>query len=127
MTTPPQSVARIEQRLDPHLHLTADLRPLRELFARLMDQMAERLQSAGLDQDDCVLDRLATLRLAGSTDERSDTEHTIVVQSLTDLRLFLKPFYEKCLQSFEQPPPYHDIHVTGIELLAIRAPDYPPA
>jgi N-methylhydantoinase A len=60
--------------------IALDLPRVRDLFVAMLEHAADEIQVAGYEQDDCVLDRYAEVRHAGSA------ESTVVpLESLTDL------------------------------------------
>lgn len=112
-------IAVVEQVLDPPLILNDDLRPLRDRFAALTDDMLRELQSRRLDLDDCVLERRATVVAD------SGTEQSIPVDSLTDRRWLFKSFIDNNLDAQGATPDTTALRMTAIALRAVRAPDYP--
>ena len=103
-------IAQVEQHFTPPLIIQDDLRPLRQAFADLSDALLLKLCEMGLDLDDCILERFATLAA-----DSSNAEQTLKVDSLADA------------QSFRNSLPNKELHpiITGVAVRAVRAPDYP--
>ena len=119
-TNADRTVTHLEESVTPPIPVTDDLRPLRERLAALMDRANHRIQLAGLEPDDCILERSARMRFAGA-----DSELTIAVESLTDRDRLLKPFFDKYLQAFEAPDGDCSVEVTAVGVRAVRVPDFP--
>lgn len=75
-----------------------DLDGLRLVFAELMEQAAEAVQTQVLDQDNTVLDRYIDVRYQGTTEVR-----TVPAESLTDPVRLLAPFHAACTQAITSP------------------------
>ena len=117
-----QTVATVEEDLSPPLEVGDNLRPLRERLASLMDEASLRVQLAGLEPDDCVLERHGRFRFIG---EHDDIQAPI--EGLTDRAVFLKPFLAKHLDRFGTSDHTRAIEVTALTIHALRVPDFPPS
>lgn len=67
-----------------------DIHALRAAFAHLMDQAAEAVHAAGLEQDDCVLERYADLAVPPE-----GSIHTVEVDMLSDRDLCIRALHER--------------------------------
>ncbi len=115
-------IAEVEDPITPPLRVTDELAPLRRRFVRLMDRATHQVLLAGLEPDDCILERTIRVRPVGDT-----TEKTIGVESLTDHRYLLKSFIDKHLggpEGMDSPAPA--VEITAIAVRAVRCPDFPP-
>lgn len=121
MTIERQTVATVEEDLSPPLEIGDCLRPLRERLASLMDEVNLRVQLAGLEPDDCVLDRYARFRFVGEDDHIQAP-----IDGLANRDVLLKPFLAKHLERFGKSDPARPVEVTALTIHALRVPDFPP-
>ena len=115
-----RTVARVERRVEPPLALDNELHGLREQFSELADEAVRAIQSAGLDLDDCVLDRYATLRHRHST-----IEHRVAVETLTNWQKIANSFSDKELGANERASLGDSILVVAVEMHVRQVPDFP--
>ncbi len=116
MTLKRELIVRVEEHLESPLVVGEDMRDLQRAFAALMDRVWTAVQMAGLDGDDCVLERFATVKIA-DTGEIAEFE----VGSLADPATFRKSLLRNGLRHIFDG----NIVLTGLAIEAIRAPDYP--
>jgi len=118
--TAPDVAARAQASFDPPLEIREDMMAVRQAFAALMDRVTADIQALGLDSDDCVMERSATVRIAGST--RDDS---IPAEFLASRGTFLKPLLDNSLRCITPANDSRVVFLVTACVEAFRAPDYP--
>ena len=122
-------VASIEEPVAPPLVVGDDLGELRRRFADLMDRVGRAVHLAGLDFDDCVLERWLCFRAGGR-----DEVNTSAVEFLSDAAAFRRglsivhndAFHRDAELHVETQPLNAEIHVVALGVRAVHVPDFPP-
>jgi len=110
-------VIAIEQRRLTQPIGTLQLERLRREFLSLMDAAGVAIQRAGLDFDECVLDRFAAMRFVGDPHVL-----TVEVVSLTDVARLEQPFRKLHAASHGRSPADRAVEVVVLEVCARHDP-----
>ncbi len=109
-----------QQDLPPHAALATDV--LKRAFAPLVEQAADDVQSAGFEQDDCIMDRYILLRSPAQPDL------AVAIESLTDEEWIHSSIRSACQMAWNESPCDLPSELVRVYLrCAVEPPDVFPA